>query len=81
MSATFKEQLVVVPAEAGTHNHRCQLPESRLTPAPTKAAGLAMSAFALTRGSRLCSLLVAWPGRHAEIYCRLNNVPDMFHAR
>ena len=55
MSATFKEQLVVVPAEAGTHNHRCQLPESRLTPAPTKAAGLAMSAFALTRGSRLCA--------------------------
>ena len=47
MSATFKEQLVVVPAEAGTHNHRCQLPESRLTPAPTREAA--------AYGSRLCA--------------------------
>src|ERR1700724_2250677 len=42
----------VVPANAGTHNHRCLLLESRRAPAlELKGRGVAMSAIARTRGS------------------------------
>src|ERR1700724_3803548 len=42
----------VVPANAGTHNHRCLLLESRRAAAlKLKGRGVAMSAIALTRGS------------------------------
>src|ERR1700736_4933563 len=43
---------LVVPANAGTHNHRCLLLESRRAAAlKLKGRGVAMSAIALTRGS------------------------------
>src|ERR1700731_1098692 len=43
----------VVPANAGTHNHRCRLLTSRLAPALNRGCGAAMSAIALTLGARL----------------------------
>src|ERR1700736_2863363 len=44
---------LVVPANAGTHNHRCPLLPNAAATAPLPRAAVAMSAIALTRGSLL----------------------------